>query len=102
MKELKITIRQEAEKTVVELDGSLDAIGAQEFHNLVNGMTTEQMTYVVVDCAKLEYISSTGLRIFVILLKKCNENGGTVKIINSNSMVKEVFDMTDFSSLFGL
>lgn len=102
MEGIKITSRQETEKTVVELDGSLDALGAQEFHNLVNCLTKEQMVHVVVDCAKLEYISSTGLRIFVILLKKCNENGGKVDVINPNSMVKEVFDMTDFSSLFGL
>ncbi len=82
--------------------GYLDAISADEFLRIVDKLSPEEMLHIVVDCAGLEYISSSGLRVFITLLKKVQKNGGKVEVQNLNSTVREIFDMTDFSTLFGL
>lgn len=99
---MEIKSKKTEDKTLIEVAGYLDAISAEEFQKFVDGMSAEDTVHVVVDCARLEYISSSGLRVFITLLKKAKKNGGEVEVQNLNSTVREIFDMTDFSSLFGL
>ncbi len=99
---MEINCKKTEDKTIIELKGYLDATNAEEFQKVVDGMPAEDTQHVVVDCDGLEYISSSGLRVFIALLKKAQKNGGKVQVENLNSMVREIFDMTDFSSLFGL
>lgn len=99
---MEINCKKSEGKTIVELKGYLDATNAQEFQKIVDELPASDTEHVAVDCEGLEYISSSGLRVFITLLKKAQKNGGEVKVENLNSTVREIFDMTDFSSLFGL
>lgn len=99
---MEIISKKTNDKTIVEVAGYLDAISAEEFLKFIDGMSAEESVHVVVDCTGLQYISSSGLRVFITLLKKAQKNGGKVEVQNLNSTVREIFDMTDFSSLFGL
>ncbi len=99
---MEIKSNKSGETTTVEVKGYLDTVSAESFLNFVNEMPDDDTRHVVVDCEGLEYISSSGLRVFITLLKKAQKNGGNVEVKNLNSTVKEIFDMTDFSSLFGL
>ncbi len=99
---MEINSKKTDGKTIVELTGYLDTVSAEEFQTFVNDLPAEDTQHVVVDCTGLEYISSSGLRVFITLLKKAQKNGGKVEVQNLNSTVREIFDMTDFSSLFGL
>ena len=49
----------------------------------------------------LEYISSAGLRT-LLSAKKALYNKGTIKIVNPNDIVKEVFTVTGFSNIFDI
>ena len=53
---------------------------------------------LTVDLKNLDYIASAGLRI-LLKLKKRMDNQGSMKVINLNRDVREVFDMTGFSDL---
>lgn len=54
---------------------------------------------VVIDFKELEYISSAGLRLLLMLQKKMNAVDGTFIIKNVNDFVMEVFEMTGFKSI---
>lgn len=58
----------------------------------------DNITTVILDFAKLEYVSSSGLRIILSLQKQMNKKGKLI-IRNVGNMVKEVFDITGFSSI---
>ena len=81
----------------VGLIGRLDAVTAIELDkNLSKEISgVENLT---VDLKDLDYIASAGLRI-LLKLKKRMDNQGTMKVINLNRDVREVFDMTGFSDL---
>ncbi len=99
---MEINCKKSEGKTIIGVKGYLDTTNAEEFQKFVDGLPAKDTSHVVVDCEGLEYISSSGLRVFIILLKKAQKNGGKVQVQNLNSTVREIFDMTDFSSLFGL
>ena len=57
---------------------------------------------VVVDCAGMSYICSSGLRVFLALNKNITAKGGKLIIRNLEPLVKGVFDMSGFSQIFNI
>ena len=55
---------------------------------------------ILIDVTRLNYISSTGLRIFMIIKKTANANGQTVTLKGLNDIVEKVFKMTGFDKMF--
>lgn len=89
-------------QTVITVSGRLDTVNAGIFQKQVDELPESELVDVLIDCIDLEYISSSGLRAFISILKRAQKEGGEVKVLNLNNNVKEVFDMTGFSGLFGL
>ena len=84
----------------VSLKGRVDTLTAPE---LLKAWETEKdphpISAVEVDCSALDYISSAGLRVLLIMQKSC-EHGVTVKHINDT--VKEILEQTGFDSILNL
>ena len=55
---------------------------------------------VILDCTELEYISSSGLRLFLSLRKAAASKGGNVIVKAINKDIRSVFMMTGFLNLF--
>jgi anti-anti-sigma factor len=55
---------------------------------------------ILLDCAQLDYIASSGLRILVSLLKNAKVNGRKVTLKDVNDDIKNVFKLTGFLTLF--
>ena len=81
----------------VALVGRLDAVTAIELDKNLFAEISD-VENLTVDLKNLDYIASAGLRI-LLKLKKRMDNQGSMKVINLNRDVREVFDMTGFSDL---
>ena len=57
---------------------------------------------IILDCTNLEYISSSGLRLFLTVRKEASVKGGKVIIQNINEEIRKVFMMTGFFNLFDI
>lgn len=81
----------------VALEGRLDTTTApkleEELRSSVDGVSR-----LVFDLAKLEYISSAGLRVLLAMQKLMNQQGEMV-LQNVNEAVMEVFEVTGFSDI---
>lgn len=99
---MKTTIKEDAEKIIVTLDGDLDTAAAQETEKDFKPLMEVKNKEITIDCKNLNYISSSGLRLFLSLLKSCKPNGNTLSLENVNDNIKKVFTMTGFSSLFNI
>lgn len=94
------SIQQENGELVARLEGRLDtAVSAQTEKDLQPLNECQNMS-IVLDCNKLEYISSSGLRIFLSILKNAKAKGGRVIITGMNADINKVFTMTGFTNLF--
>ena len=84
---------------VLELEGRLDTITAPELEEVVEKIP-EDVNKLVVDMAKLEYISSAGLRVILAAHKlMCEERTGTMTVKNVSDGIMEIFDMTGFTDV---
>ena len=79
----------------VALDGRLDTITAPELESFI-GSNYGGKDLIVIDCEKLAYISSAGLRVLLGAQKKTK---GAMKLTNVCELVMEVFEMTGFADI---
>ena len=82
---------------LIELDGRLDTITSPELENILKS-ELDEVSALSFDFSKLEYISSAGLRVLLSTKKKMDQQG-SMEIINSNEIVREIFDITGFSDI---
>ncbi len=57
---------------------------------------SHKINAVSIDCTGLEYISSAGLRVILIMHKACTEG---VTISGANNAIKEILSQTGFDSI---
>ena len=79
----------------VALDGRLDTTTAPELDSFL-GENYDGTGSIVIDCEKLSYISSAGLRVLLSAQKKTK---GAMKLTNVCELVMEVFEMTGFADI---
>ncbi|MBQ1694283.1 MAG: STAS domain-containing protein [Bacteroidales bacterium] len=84
----------------VELIGRLDTAAAQEVSEKLLPLQEKADRTIVLDCSQLNYISSSGLRIFLALRKASAVKGGKVIVKSINDDIRTVFMMTGFLNLF--
>ena len=84
----------------VELIGRLDTAAAQEVSEKLLPLQEKADRTIVLDCSQLNYISSSGLRIFLGLRKAAAEKGGKIIVRNISDDIRSVFMMTGFLNLF--
>ncbi len=87
--------KQEGDTLVVALDGRLDTNTAPEFLSEMEPML-DSVNALTLDCEKLEYLSSAGLRVLFTLEQEMEETGKTMTLCHVNSIIHDVFDVTGF------
>ena len=97
---MKTTIEQLEDKILVTLEGELDTAAAAEVEQTLQPLYKSNGKDVIIDCTELEYIASSGLRIFISVLKGAKAGGSKVVIKNLNDDIKDVFKLTGFINLF--
>jgi anti-sigma B factor antagonist len=88
--------------SILALDGYLDAHTAPQFEKAVQEEFEAGRIRLIVDCAKLTYISSAGLGVFMIFVEEIREAGGDIKICGLAPKVYQVFEILGFPSLFDI
>lgn len=94
------TIKEENNTQVVYFDGRLDTTVSMQVQKDVQPLIDNINSDVILDCSKLQYISSSGLRIFLSILKSAKPSGHHVYIRQLNNDLRQVFTMTGFINLF--
>lgn len=84
----------------MEMNGELNTVAAQDLQEEIESLQKDMVKPILIDVTRLNYISSTGLRIFMIIKKTANANGQTVTLKGLNDIVEKVFKMTGFDKMF--
>lgn len=83
--------------TELKIIGRLDTVTAPELEAEVNDCI-EGVQEFILDCEALEYVSSAGLRV-ILKAQKIMNNQGSMKLMNVNDTIMEVFDITGFADI---
>lgn len=94
---MRIEKNQEGKKLNLAVIGRLDTTTAPELEQELKE-SLEGVKELILDLAGLEYISSAGLRVLLAAQRRMNKQG-SMKLVNVNELVMEVFEVTGFSTI---
>ncbi len=95
---MEITKNLDSGKVILSLKGRLDTVTSPELDRVMKE-TFEETNDLVLDLKGLDYVSSSGLRLFLIGYKTMSGKGGRFSLINVNEVVMDVLEMTGFNDL---
>ncbi len=90
-----VTVKNENNVSTIILEGKIDSGNAPEVQKQIFDSLDSNAKAITVDAEKLEYISSSGLRVLLKLRKSC----ANIEIIGVSPEVYEILEMTGFTEM---
>ena len=86
---------------VIYLAGRLDVHLSAEIEKEINNIIlNEPDAHLLMNLSDVEYMSSSGLRIFVSTMRILKESKRLLKLCNMNSAVKKIFEVVELMDMF--
>ena len=95
---MNIIKSQENGKLAIALEGRLDTTTAPQLEAIL-APAFDEAGEILLDFAKLEYVSSAGLRVLLIGQKTAKAKGASMTVSNVSEEIMEVLDMTGFTDM---
>lgn len=99
---MEVNVIKQNDEIVVTIVGRMDTLAAPQLENSIQPYLTETGLTLVFECAKLDYVSSSGLRVILKAHKQIIANGGKFILRNLIPEVRTVIDMTGFSRIINI
>lgn len=96
---MNVTKTQQDAIAIVKVEGSLDALTANQLTDFLTTEISNGNVKIVADLSGLEYSSSAGLRVLLNATKESRQKGGDVRLANVQSNVQKILDMSGFTSI---
>lgn len=93
---------QAGDVLIAKLAGRLDSSSAQSAEESFARLLGSAAPHLAIDLSKLEYISSAGLRILLVVAKKVQQAHGKVVLFGLGPNVREVFTISGFDKIFAI
>jgi anti-sigma B factor antagonist len=102
---LKVNVETLAGTTLVIPEGRLDFGAAAAFQKQIEQALAGPGTapaVLIVDCAALDYVSSAGLRVFLLAARAAKHAGIGFALCGLRPAVREIFDLSGFSRIMAV
>jgi len=96
---MHITTNKEKNIRIISVDGKIDSYTSKDFQDTLIKHILDGEYSILVDCSKLEYISSSGIRAFYYALRELNSNG-VITLCSVNDDILHILELVDFHSDF--
>lgn len=99
---MKTNITDNQGAIILSIEGRIDTLTANEFESAVSHEVAKGISQLIINCSGLSYISSSGLRVFLMAQKKMMASGGSLVLCCLQPPIKEIFDISGFSGIFDI
>lgn len=100
--EIKIESHYINGKTFVFVAGEIDAFTAPKLREELLPLANEQMNSLIVSLKDVSYIDSTGLGVFIGLLKEVRKNDGELKLVDLSDRLERLFQITGLNNIIDI
>jgi len=87
---------------VLSVSGKIDAVTSKDLEEALIRLIEEDKKHLVVNMEKVEFLSSSGLRVLMASLNKLKHKDGDLKLAALQPFVKDVFFMTGANRFFSI
>lgn len=99
---MAISTERDGSVLTVEAQGRIDGSNAADFLKSVEGVIDQSDTAVILDFSELNYISSAGLRIILLIAKDLRQRSVKFAVCSLSSSVAEIFMISGFDQIIDL
>ena len=99
---LSIKEQEHENHVLIEIGGEVDIFTCQQLKDTLYQVVEKYGKDLVMDCARLNYIDSTGLGVFVAVLKKVKQIDRGITIVNLKDSILKLFLITSLDTLFNI
>jgi anti-sigma B factor antagonist len=99
---MEIKIRESAEIRIIEFSGRLDTSTSPVAETEIIKLLDAGHNKLIINLSKTEWVSSSGLRVFLVTAKKISATKGKLKLCQLNEVVKEILDISGFSTILDI
>jgi len=85
---------------IAKLAGRLDSSSAPSAEEQLTRLIADSAPRLVIDLSKLEYISSAGLRVLLLVARKIQQAQGKLAFFGLTPGVRDVFSVSGFDTIF--
>ncbi len=96
---MQIIKNEEKNRVIVYVDGRIDTLTASNFEKQLIELINNNKD-VIIECSKIEYISSAGLRSLLVLEKLAAVKKINIVLCRLPELVREVLEISGFDSFF--
>jgi anti-sigma B factor antagonist len=97
---MKYNLTESGDETVLEIEGTLDAVTAPDLRTVVDQLVNERRMAVTLELSALRLIDSSGVGVIVALFKRIRANGGQVKIVGLRDQPRAIFRLLRLDRVF--
>ncbi len=102
MEYLSVTHEREGALAIVHLRGRIDSATASEFETQLGTLFADPPDALIIEMTELDYISSAGLRVLLVVAKRAKAEGRPLVLCNLAPGIQEVFDVSGFTAIFNI
>jgi anti-sigma B factor antagonist len=99
---IKVDIDKLIDKTIVSVAGEIDAYTAPKLREALAPLTDESKPNIIVNLKNVSYMDSTGLGVFVGLLKSVRKEDGQLKLVELTERLERLFSITGLSDIIDI
>jgi anti-sigma B factor antagonist len=99
---MEITADRKGNVVVLALLGKLDATTSKTFENKLLADIASGEQKFLIDLSQLEYVSSSGLRVFLLAAKRLSNSNGKIVLCSLKDHIRQVFELAGFSSILSI
>ncbi len=96
---MNLTVEKTEQYSVVKVEGRIDASNSGELQSFVATLIDNGVESLLLDFAKVPYISSAGLQVLLMVAKKLRGGKKRFVLCYPQENVREVLDLTGFSNI---
>jgi|SRR5690625_3574178 len=100
--DLEINVIDEGQKLIVKLAGEIDIYTAPKLKEALTSHTKKANNVLIVDLAEVNYMDSTGLGVFISVLKSTREHDSSFQIVNLQERVLRLFTITGLDEIMNI
>lgn len=87
---------------IIKPQGLLNSNNAPDLEAQVLALVDEGARKLLLDFTALDYVSSAGLRVVLVLAKRLKKEGGHLVLCSMQPHVREVFDISGFLTILNV
>lgn len=99
---MEIIKQEDSTFTVLKLQGRVDSFNSPLLSDSFDTIHKEKKYKILLDLSEVDFINSTALGLLIEVMKRNNENSGTLALINCSEKVNKILQITKLDKIFSV